>query len=64
VKKAMGAGIPIPNWIARMVGKVTEKLEAAKEDIGYSSEIPIRLDKSRPKHPESVAKAVIVVCRC
>jgi hypothetical protein len=47
-----------------MVGKATEKLEATQEGVGYSGEIPVRLDKCRPKHPESVVKAVTIVCRC
>ena len=52
MKKAVGASIPNTNWIAKMVGKVTKKLEAAHEDAGYFGEISIRLDKYRPKHPE------------
>ena len=55
----MGAGIPNTNWTAKMVGKVTKKLEAAQGDAGYSGEISVRLDKYRPKHPERLPSKLL-----
>jgi len=52
LKKAVGADNPNTTWIAKMVGKVTKKLEAAQGDTGYPGEMPVRLDKYKPKHPE------------
>jgi hypothetical protein len=41
-------------WIAKLVGKVMRKLEAAQGDVGYSGNIPIALDFYRDKaEPES-----------
>ncbi|KAF2854810.1 hypothetical protein T440DRAFT_243574 [Plenodomus tracheiphilus IPT5] len=37
-------------WIARLVGKVTKKLERAQGEIGYSGEVPIPLAKYRVRH--------------
>jgi hypothetical protein len=37
-------------WIARLVGKVTKKLERAQGEIGYSGEVPIPLAKYRERH--------------
>jgi hypothetical protein len=34
-------------WIAKMVGKVTKKLEVAKGDLGYSGAIPVALGPYR-----------------
>ncbi|CBX97092.1 hypothetical protein LEMA_P102230.1 [Plenodomus lingam JN3] len=34
-------------WIARLVGKVTRKLERAQGEVGYSGEVPIPLAKYR-----------------
>ncbi|KAF2009588.1 hypothetical protein BU24DRAFT_428482 [Aaosphaeria arxii CBS 175.79] len=36
-------------WIAKLVGKVTRKLEKAQGDIGYSGKIPVSLQKQREK---------------
>jgi hypothetical protein len=30
-------------WIAKMVGKVTRKLEVARGEAGYSGDIPVKL---------------------
>ncbi|KAF1945498.1 hypothetical protein EJ02DRAFT_451529 [Clathrospora elynae] len=37
-------------WIARLVGKVTRKLEKAQGEVGYSGEVPISLAKYRVIH--------------
>lgn len=42
-------------WIARLVGKVTRKLEKAQGEVGYSGEVPIPLAKYRRRH-ESASK--------
>ncbi|OAL49178.1 hypothetical protein IQ07DRAFT_72318 [Pyrenochaeta sp. DS3sAY3a] len=42
-------------WIARLVGKVTRKLENAQGDVGYSGDVPIPLAKYRARH-ESLTK--------
>ncbi|KAF2133921.1 hypothetical protein P153DRAFT_362951 [Dothidotthia symphoricarpi CBS 119687] len=34
-------------WIARLVGKVTRKLENAQGEIGYSGDVPVPMDKHR-----------------
>lgn len=39
-------------WIARLVGKITRKLENAQGEIGYSGDVPIALDKYRVRHEE------------
>ena len=44
VKKAVVDGVVNDRWIAKMVGKVTKKLEAAQGDIGYSGDIPVELE--------------------
>lgn len=54
VKKTVIDGVINDKWIAKMVGKVTRKLETAQGDVGYTGDIPIKLEKYRlPKgHPE------------
>ncbi|KAI2479464.1 hypothetical protein Ptr902_08729 [Pyrenophora tritici-repentis] len=37
-------------WIARLVGKVTRKLEKAQGEVGYSIDVPIALAKYRERH--------------
>lgn len=37
-------------WIARLVGKVTRKLEKVQGEFGYSGDVPIPLDKYRVRH--------------
>ncbi len=39
-------------WIARLVGKATRKLENAQGEIGYSTQVPISLEKYRLKHED------------
>ncbi|KAI5240214.1 hypothetical protein E4T42_08444 [Aureobasidium subglaciale] len=36
-------------WIAKLVGKVTKKLETMQGDIGYSGDLPVALDIYRKK---------------
>jgi hypothetical protein len=42
-------------WIAKLVGKVTKKLETMQGDIGYSGDLPVALDVYREK-AESASK--------
>ena len=37
-------------WIARLVGKVTRKMEKVQGELGYSGEIPIAMAKYRERH--------------
>ena len=37
----------VNRWIAKMVGKITRKLEEARGDVGYSGDIPVPLEKYR-----------------
>lgn len=39
-------------WIARLVGKVTRKLEKAQGEVGYSGDVPILLAPYRVKHED------------
>ncbi|KAH6612645.1 hypothetical protein C7974DRAFT_82077 [Boeremia exigua] len=41
-------------WIARLVGKVTRKLEKAQGEVGYSGDVPIALAPYRERHEEDV----------
>lgn len=43
VKKVVVDGVVNERWIAKMVGKVTRKLEQARGDAGYSGDIPVSL---------------------
>jgi hypothetical protein len=43
VKKAVVDGVVNERWIAKMVGKVTKKLEVARGEAGYSGDIPVKL---------------------
>jgi hypothetical protein len=49
MKKAMVGGIVNDRWIAKMVGKITKRLETAQGDVGYSGNIPISLETYRPR---------------
>jgi hypothetical protein len=55
MKKTMVDGIVNDKWIAKMVGKITKKLEEAQGEVGYSGDIPVQLEKYRlPEgHPEA-----------
>jgi hypothetical protein len=39
-------------WIARLVGKITRKLERAQGEAGYSGDVPIPLAKYRVRHEQ------------
>lgn len=43
VKKVVVDGIVNDRWIAKLVGKVTRKLEVARGDAGYSGDLPVPL---------------------
>lgn len=43
MKKAMVDGVVNDRWIAKLVGKITKKLETAQGDVGYSGNIPVAL---------------------
>jgi len=43
MKKAMVDGVVSDRWIAKLVGKITKKLETAQGDVGYSGNIPVAL---------------------
>ncbi|KAK4692760.1 hypothetical protein P7C71_g4508, partial [Lecanoromycetidae sp. Uapishka_2] len=47
MKKAVVGGIVNDQWIAKMVAKVTKKLETAQGDVGYSGNIPVALGPYR-----------------
>lgn len=42
-KRAVVDGVVNERWIAKMVGKITTKLETARGEVGYSGEIPVDL---------------------
>jgi len=46
-KKAVVDGVVNERWIAKLVGKITKKLEMAQGDVGYSGDIPVPLEKYR-----------------
>ena len=39
-------------WIARLVGRIMRKLEAARGEVGYSAEVKIPMDPYRRKAQE------------
>jgi hypothetical protein len=43
VKRAVVDGVVNDRWIAKMVGKITRKLEIARGEAGYSGDIPVAL---------------------
>jgi len=47
MKKAAVSGIVNDRFIAKMVGKVTKKLETIQGDVGYSGNIPVALEVYR-----------------
>jgi hypothetical protein len=60
MKKAVVGGIVNAQWIAKMVGKVTKRLETAQGDIGYSGNIPVKLDAYRPRKGEKLPSKLLV----
>ena len=55
VKKVVAEGMVHDRWIAKMVGKITKKLQTAQGEIGYSGNIPVALQPYRlaDGHPEA-----------
>ncbi|KFY45651.1 hypothetical protein V494_00849 [Pseudogymnoascus sp. VKM F-4513 (FW-928)] len=53
IKKAMVSGVVNDRWIARLVGKITKKLETAHGDVGYSTGIPVPLEGYRKPYLET-----------
>ncbi|ORY87836.1 hypothetical protein BCR37DRAFT_375746 [Protomyces lactucae-debilis] len=49
VKKVLVEGLMDDHLIAKLLGKVTKKLETAQGDVGYSGALPVALDVYRPK---------------
>ncbi|KAE9370213.1 hypothetical protein N431DRAFT_484484 [Stipitochalara longipes BDJ] len=47
VKRKVVDGIVNDRWIAKMVGKVTRKLETARGEVGYSGDLPVPLEVYR-----------------
>lgn len=41
IKKAMVSAVVNDRWIAKLVGKITKKLETAHGDVGFSSDISV-----------------------
>ncbi|BFZ53014.1 hypothetical protein PYCC9005_000037 [Savitreella phatthalungensis] len=52
MKKMAIEGLMNDQWIAKMVGKITRKLEKSHGDIGYTGDIPVQLKDYRPTKPE------------
>jgi len=46
-KRTVVDGVVNDRWVARLVGKVTKKLEVARGDVGYSGDIPVALGPYR-----------------
>ncbi|KAL3419437.1 hypothetical protein PVAG01_09659 [Phlyctema vagabunda] len=59
MKKAVVGGIVNDRWIAKMVGKITKKLETAQGDVGYSGDIPVALEIYRPKTKEDAMEKLL-----
>lgn len=53
IKKAVVSGVINDRWIARLVGKITKKLETAHGDVGYSTNIPVALGAYRKPYLET-----------
>ena len=47
VKRTVVGGVVNDRWIARMVGKVTKRLETARGEVGYSGDLPVALEVYR-----------------
>ncbi|KAK6586859.1 hypothetical protein PZA11_000149 [Diplocarpon coronariae] len=47
VKKVVVDGVVNERWVAKLVGKITKKLEVARGEAGYSGDIPVKLEKYR-----------------
>ncbi|OBT78009.1 hypothetical protein VF21_03096 [Pseudogymnoascus sp. 05NY08] len=53
LKKAVVSGVVNDRWIARLVGKITKKVETAQGDVGYSTGIPVALGDYRKPYLET-----------
>ncbi|KFZ16936.1 hypothetical protein V502_04823 [Pseudogymnoascus sp. VKM F-4520 (FW-2644)] len=53
IKKAVVSGVVNDRWIAKLVGKITKKLETAHGDVGYSTGIPVALEGYRKPYLET-----------
>lgn len=47
MKKTLVSAAVNDKWIAKMVGKVTKKLEEARGDVGYAGDIKVPLGPYR-----------------
>ena len=57
MKKVVVDSIVNDRWIAKLVGKITQKLETTQGDVGYSGNIPVALEAYRlPEHSKEVKK--------
>ncbi|TVY17897.1 hypothetical protein LARI1_G004186 [Lachnellula arida] len=59
VKKVVVDGVVNDRWIARVVGKVTKKLEVARGEAGYSGDIPIQLGVYRTGEVERDGEKIL-----
>ncbi|PVH80003.1 hypothetical protein DL98DRAFT_460233 [Cadophora sp. DSE1049] len=59
VKRAVVDGVVNERWIAKMVGRVTRKLETARGEAGYSGDIPVKLEKYRTGLMESEGEKLL-----
>lgn len=59
VKKTVMDGVVSDRWIAKMVGKVTRKLEQAQGDVGYTGDIPVKLEKYRLPEGHTEASKIL-----
>lgn len=59
VKRAVVDGVVNERWIAKMVGKITKKLEVARGEAGYSGDIPVKLGKYRTGLMESEGEKLL-----
>ncbi|CZS99002.1 uncharacterized protein RCO7_00399 [Rhynchosporium graminicola] len=59
VKRAVVDGVVNERWIAKMVGKITKKLEVARGEVGYTGEIPVKLGLYRTDWRESEGEKLL-----
>ena len=59
VKRAVVDGVVNERWIAKMVGRITRKLETARGEAGYSGDIPVKLEKYRTGLMESEGEKLL-----
>lgn len=61
MKKAVVGGIVNATWIAKIVGKVTKRLESVQGDIGYSGNMPVALDTYRAEKGRASTVKVVAI---